>query len=453
MIRQFIVFGASGDLTVRYLLPAFATLHAAGKLPPAFRLLGLAREPWTTERFREHLLENVSKIGQQVDVSSYQAVVSVADYHQVDVTDPHQLAHTLQALTEPAVIYLALPPSLFQPTLHALAQRRLPQGSKIVIEKPFGEDLMSAQALNRLLHASFREEDIFRLDHFLGMRAVQNIVGLRFANHIFESLWSSEHIEHVEIVWDETLTAAGRASYYDATGALRDMIQNHLLQLLALIAMEPVHTVSAQTLRDGKREVLRAVRRLTSEEVVRHTVRGRYSRGTIDGQEVGPYVTEPGVDGQRNTETFAQLTLSIDNGRWSGVPFKLRTGKALGVDRHEIAVHFHDAPHLAVGQQGSSTPNVLRIQLDSGTLDLSIDVNAHGDLTGLDQVHLESPCLSEGLPAYARLLLDVVQEDLTWSVRDDETEESWRIVDPILRVWSQGEVPLREYPAGSSGPV
>jgi glucose-6-phosphate 1-dehydrogenase len=453
MIRQFIVFGASGDLTVRYLLPAFATLHAAGKLPPGCRLLGLAREPWTAEVFRQHLLEKVSKIAPQVNISSYNAVVSAADYHQVDVTDANQLAHSLSALTEPTVIYLALPPSLFQPTLHALAERILPLGSKIVVEKPFGEDLTSAQVLNRLLHESFREEDIFRLDHFLGMQAVQNILGLRFANRIFEPLWNSQHIKQVEIVWDETLTAAGRASFYDATGALRDMIQNHLLQLLALIGMEPVHAVSEQTLRDRKGEILRAVGRLTPDEVVRHTVRGRYSRGIIDGQEVGPYVTEPGVDGQRNTETFAQVTLSIDNDRWSGVPFILRTGKALGVDRHEIAVHFRGAPHSAVGEHRRSMPNVLRIRLDSGELVLSINVNAHGDLNEVHRVHLDSPCLSEGLPAYARLLLDVVQEDLTWSVRDDEAEESWRIIEPILSVWSQGGVPLQDYPAGSTGPV
>ena len=453
MIRHFLLFGASGDLTVRYLLPALTALHAAGLLPPDFRLLGLARDPWTAEDFRQYLIANMSRTDAQVNVPSYHAVVSGADYHHTDVTDPRELARSLHALTVPAVIYLALPPSLFRPTLQALAKRRLPQGSKIVVEKPFGNDLTSAQALNRLLHESFREEDVFRLDHFLGMPAVQNLPTLRFANPIFERLWNAEHIQRVEIVWDETLTAAGRASFYDVTGALRDMIQNHLLQVLALIAMEPVPALNERTLRDHKRAVLRAVRRLTPDEVVHHTVRGQYSRGAIHGQEVGAYRTEPGVDGQRGTETFAQVNLAIDNDRWSGVPFLLRTGKALGADRHDITVHFHGNSGATAGEHKRLMSNLLEVGLESAEIVLTLNAKARGKVHEFERVQLASPSQSNGLPAYARLLLDVVQGDLTWSVRDDEAEESWRIVEPILRVWSEGDVPLREYPAGSSGPV
>jgi glucose-6-phosphate 1-dehydrogenase len=351
------------------------------------------------------------------------------------------------------VIYLALPPSLFRPALQALAKRRLPQGSKIVVEKPFGSDLTSAQALNRLLHESFREEDVFRLDHFLGMPAVQNLPTLRFANPIFERLWNAEHIQRVEIVWDETLTAAGRASFYDVTGALRDMIQNHLLQVLALIAMEPVPALNERTLRGNKQAVLRAVRRLTPDEVVHHTVRGQYGRGAIHGQEVGAYCTEPGVDGQRGTETFAQVNLTIDNDRWSGVPFLLRTGKALGANRQDITVHFHGDSGTTAGEHGSLMSNLLEVRFETAEIVLTLNANARGKVHGFERVQLASPSQSNGLPAYARLLLDVVQGDLTWSVRDDEAEESWRIVEPILRVWAQGDVPLQEYPAGSSGPV
>jgi glucose-6-phosphate 1-dehydrogenase len=451
MIRQLVIFGASGDLTARFLVPALACLHGAGQLPGGFRVLGLARDPWTTETFRRHLVEKMENVAPDVSVSSREAVVSLMEYEQIDVTDSSQLAKSLEAVTEPAVIYLALPPALFEPAVEALAARRLPRGSKIVLEKPFGEDLASAQALNRLLHESFPEKDVFRLDHFLGKQTVQNMLGLRFANRIFEPLWNSQHIERVEIIWDETLTAAGRASFYDATGALRDMIQNHLLQLLALIAMEPFHSLDERTLRDRKVDVLRAVRRFSPDDVVRHTVRGRYSRGTINGREVAAYVHETGVNGKRDTETFAQVILTIENWRWSGVPFLLRTGKALGADRREIAVHFRAVPHLAFGQQAQPMPNVLTIRLNPDELVLSINVNAPGDLFDLERVHLDSSGESGSLPAYARLLLDVLHGDLTLSIRDDEAEESWRIVEPIVAAWSEGAVPLREYSAGSQG--
>lgn len=230
------------------------------------------------------------------------------------------------------------------------------------------------------------------------------------------------------------------------------MIQNHLLQFLALIGMEPFHSLNERTLRDRKVDVLRAVRHFSPDDVVRYTVRGRYSRGTINGREVAAYVNENGVNVKRDTETFAQVILTIENWRWSGVPFLLRTGKALGIDRREIAVHFRPVPHLAFGQQAQPLPNVLTIRLNPDEIVLSINVNAPGDLFDLDRVHLDSPCGSGSLPAYARLLLDVLNGDLTLSIRDDEAEESWRIVEPILTAWSEGAVPLQEYSAGSRGP-
>ncbi|MBX3303920.1 MAG: glucose-6-phosphate dehydrogenase [Nitrospira sp.] len=453
MIQTLVILGASGDLTSRFLMPAIARLHQAGKLPEGFRVLGFARDDWNTERFRSHLEQKLAE-SSTADVAGMreEAILGQVDYRRVDVTSRDQLAQALGKATDPLVAYLALPPGLFAPSIESLAALKLPKGSKVVLEKPFGESLESAQALNRLLHESFPERDVFRLDHFLGKQTVQNILGLRFANRIFEPVWNAHHIERVEIIWDETITAAGRASFYDATGALRDMVQNHLLQLLALIAMEPLHALDERTLRDHKVDVLRAVRRLTADEVLRQTVRGRYTQGAIGEKEILPYLQEAGVQAERNTETFAQVTLSIDNWRWAGVPFVLRTGKALGRDRREIAIHFKPVPHLAMGQKAQPIPNVLAIELAPDRIALSVNVNEPGDLFDLEPIELDKQFQSRGLPAYARLLLDILDGDPTLSIRDDEAEESWRIVEPILQVWGKGEVPLVDYPAGSGGP-
>ncbi len=453
MIQTMVILGASGDLTARFLMPALARLHQAGRLPSGFRMLGLARDDWDTDDFRRHLERKMASCATSLLAGAREAILGSVDYRRVDVTSREQLGEALGKPTGPIVAYLALPPALFAPAVETLAKLGLPKGSKLVLEKPFGESLASAQTLNRLLHESFPEKDVFRLDHFLGKQTVQNIVGLRFGNRIFEPIWNAQHVQRVEIIWDETITAAGRASFYDATGALRDMVQNHLLQLLALIAMEPLHGLDERTLRDHKVDVLRAVRRLDAEEVVRHTVRGRYGRGAIGEKEILPYVQEEGVRAERRTETFAQVTLSIDNWRWAGVPFVLRTGKALGRDRREIAIHFKPVPHLAFGQAAQPKPNVLAVEMDPDRISLSVNINEPGDLFDLEQVVLDKRFHSGGLPAYARLLIDVFSGDPTLSIRDDEAEESWRIVEPILEVWEEGAVPLSDYPAGSPGPV
>jgi glucose-6-phosphate 1-dehydrogenase len=452
MIHTLVILGASGDLTSRFLVPAIVRLHQAGALVEGFRLRGLARDDWDTETFQRHLSRAMSGSSCDAMPASRDAVLSMAEYRPVDVTDRSAMADALGPLSNPIVAYLALPPALFHPTVETLAALNLPQDSKVVVEKPFGENLASAQALNRLLHRTFPERNVFRLDHFLGKQTVQNIIGLRFANRIFEPLWNGQQIERVEIVWDETITAAGRASFYDGTGALRDMIQNHLLQLLALIAMEPLHTLDERSLRDRKVDLLRSVRRLSPEEIVRQTARGRYGRGTVGAQAVPPYVEEAGVVSGRNTETFAQVELWIDNWRWAGVPFVLRTGKALGRDRRHIIVHFRPVPHLAFGQQSDPQPNALKIELSPDRIALSVNVNKTSDLFDLEQVEMDSEFGSGALPAYARLLMDVLSGDPTLSIRDDEAEECWRIVEPVLAVWAEGGVPLSEYAAGSDGP-
>ena len=448
MSHRLVIFGASGDLTSRKLMPALAQLHEVGQLPPGFSVLGIARDDWGTHRLREAL----ERYAGDVSLQSRNALVSAVEYRRAEVTDPGQVIAALQPLREPIIAYLALPPRVFLPTLEALSRASLPQGSRVVIEKPFGEDLASAQALNRLLHQSFPENAVFRIDHFLHLQTVQNVLGLRFANRIFEQLWNRDHVERVEIVWDESLTLEGRASYYDRVGALKDMIQNHLLQLICLVGMEAPLTLDERTLRDRKIDVLRAIRRLSPQEVEQYTVRARYSAGRIGECQVPNYADEEGIDPARGTETFAQVTLWIDNWRWAGVPFVLRSGKALGRERREIAVHFWPVPHLAF-EANDPPPNVLRLLMTPDRLAFGMNLNGPGAPFPLERIELGVDFTSEGLPAYGRLLLQVLEGDCTLSIRDDEAEEPWRVVTPILDTWARGRVPLREYPAGSDGPT
>lgn len=452
VIDRFAIFGATGDLTARYLLPAIGLLHARGALRDRFEVLGIAHDDLDTESFRNRIGRAWQEKAPHLDSSLREAVLSRLVYARADVREPSQVAAALEREGAPLVAYLALPPAFFAPAIRALAARGLPAGSRIVVEKPFGENLGSALRLNRLLHLSFPEEDVFRLDHFLGRQTVQNLLGLRFANRVFEPLWGRAHVERVEITWDETLALEGRASYYDSTGALKDMVQNHLLQLLALVAMEAPITLGAGDLRDRKADVLRAVRKMTSGEVRSQTRRGRYTAGRTGDREVASYTNEPGVDASKGTETFAEVVLHIDNWRWAGVPFVLRTGKALAVQRKEIAIHFQPVPHLAFGQQQEPSSNVLRLQIDPDRMALEININGMGDPFCLERNELVTELAPAEVPAYGRLLLDVIDGEPTFAIRDDEAEQSWKIIDPILETWGAGGVPLLEYPAGSTGP-
>lgn len=453
MIRHFVIFGASGDLAARYLLPTLAQLRRADLLPSDMRVLAVAPEDWDTAFFQSYMGARLKSHAPEVmDVWSNDLSKRV-EYRRADVTRAEQVQSLLAAFDQPAVLYLALPPAVFLPAARAIVAARVPSGSRVVLEKPFGTDLESTRAVNHILHEGFAEQGVFRMDHFLGKPTVQNILGLRFANRIFEPVWNSQHIAKVEIVWDETLTIADRAAFYDNTGALRDVVQNHLLQLLCLVAIEPPPTLEEGDLRNYKVALLRAVRRLSSDEIRRHTLRARYVAGQIGGQEVTAYVNEAGIDPQRGTETFAQITLWIDNWRWAGVPFVLRSGKALGKDRREIAIHFKSVPHIVFGRAAPPQTNVLRLELSPDRMALGVNINGPGDPFDLEYVELDTALAPEEISAYGRLLLDVLRGDLTLSIRDDEAEESWRIVEPILEAWRRGDVPLLEYAAGSEGPV
>jgi glucose-6-phosphate 1-dehydrogenase len=452
MIRYFVIFGASGDLASRYLLPTLAQLRIAQKLGADMQIIGIAPEHWDSAFFQTYVRGRLKVHAPEVLDVWTNYLSARAEYRKADVTKPEQVRAALASLQEAAVLYLALPPAVLLPAARSIVAAQVPDGSRIVVEKPFGTDLHYTRMVNETLHRGFSERAIFRMDHFLGKQTVQNILGLRFANRIFEPLWNSQHIERVEIVWDETLTVEGRAGFYDATGALRDMVQNHLLQLLCLIGMEPPPTFGEADFRSHKVALLRAVRRLVPDEIRQSTLRGRYSEGRIGSRKVPSYANEPGVDANRETETFAQVTLYIDNWRWAGVPFVLRSGKALGQDRREIAIHFKSVPHLAFTDESHPPANVLRLELNPDRMALGVNINGAGDPFDLEYVELDVALTPQEISAYGRLLVDVVKGDLTLSIRDDEAEESWRIVEPILEAWRAGHSPLVDYPAGSTEP-
>lgn len=452
MLSRMVIFGASGDLTARLLVPALAELLAAGELPDDFAVTGVGLDDWTQDEFRARLRDALAAHAPLVGDDVRAAAVEALSYRQADVTDADAVAAVVGDEGEPFVAYLALAPTLFAPALNALADAGIRAGSVVVIEKPFGHDLASARRLNQLLAQRFGGVTVFRNDHFLHNQTVQNILGLRFANRLFEPVWNADHVERVEIVWDETLGLEGRAAYYDHTGALRDMLQNHLLQMLCLVAMEPPATLDARDLGGAKLAVLRAVATPTTSDVRLHTARGHYTAGSVDGRQVPRYVDEEGVDPARGTETFAQVTLRIDNWRWSGVPFTLRSGKAMPADRADVIVHLRAVPHPAFGARGDSEPNVVRVQLRPPAAAVGINVNAEGDLFALTGTTLTADLPTPRLSAYAGLVRDVLRGDVTLSVGADEAEEAWRVMEPIVDGWASDLTPLHAYAAGSSTP-
>jgi glucose-6-phosphate 1-dehydrogenase len=441
LIDRLVVLGASGDLTPRYLVPALVSLHDAEALPSGFRVTGVGRNSWDDDDLRAHAARHLE---------GPHPILESLRYHRANVTDAEQLSGAFD--DSPAAAYLALPPAVFPPAIEALDTIGLPQGSRVVVEKPFGEDLASARHLNALLARSFDERAVFRIDHFLHLQTAQNILGLRFANRLFDAIWDRDHIERVEVVWDETLALEGRAGYYDRAGALVDMIQNHLLQVMCLVAMEAPPTLEEAPLRDAKVEVLRRVDRLGPDEIERHTARARYKAGRIGERAVPAYVDEDGVDPDRGTETFAEVTLFVSDDRWEGIPFTLRSGKALAENRHEVTVYLKPFAAAPFCREAGAAPNVLRMEIEPDVIALEINVNGSGRPFSLERNSLGLELWPEDLSPYGRLLLDVLEGDPALAIRADEAEEAWSIVDPIRESWQKEVPPLLEYAAGSNGP-
>jgi glucose-6-phosphate 1-dehydrogenase len=485
MIHRLVVFGASGDLAGRFLLPALAELSAAAELPDDFTVLGAARTGWGDDEFRRYADDQLEQHGADVPAGARKALVNRLHYHSVDVTNHTSIGAALQAVsnaadTAPLAAYLALPTGLVSPTVAAVGAAGLPSGSRLAVEKPFGEDLRSAQDLNALLADVLgrdSEQAVFRVDHALGMATVQNLLPLRFANRIPEALWNSEHIAEIDVLWEETLALEGRAAFYDKAGALRDVMQNHMMQVFSMIAMERPDDgddgddgdddsrdmFPAEALRRRKLELLRSVRELSADDVVRTSRRARYTAGQLtstggaDGRRVPDYAAEDGVDPDRSTETFAEVVLAVDNRRWSGTHFRLRAGKALSARRKGILVRFRPPPSgpSSAGRTAydSGHENRLWIGVDGPNhISLSLNMLAQGHPWPAP-LTLTGPEPETTLSPYAQVLLNLLQDKSDLAVGSQEAEQAWRILGPVREAWDRNLVPLQEYPAGSEGPA
>lgn len=444
-----VVLGASGDLTKRLLLPGLGTLL---KREPERRvtLVGSGRHDLSASDWSAIVDGALREGGASAEVA--RRVAEHSRYEKVDPLVREQLQGLLDGLgDDPVVLYFALPPGITAKVCELLVTMSLPDTVRLGLEKPFGTDLDSARGLDALLHRAFAEEQIFRVDHFLGMGAVLNLLGFRFANRIVEPVWNATNIASVDIVFDETLALEGRAGYYDSAGALTDMIQSHLLLLCALVAMEDPARIDAKEFRDLVTHVLRATR-LWGDDPVQASRRARYTAGTVAGRSVPNYVDEPGVDPDRETETLAELTVRIDNARWTGVPFRLRSGKALGADARRVVVQFRPVAHVPEGLGPAPEPNRLTIELNPERLVLEISTNSAGDSFTLEPTRLSADLGSSELRPYGEILAHIMDGDPILSVRGDMAEECWRIVTPVIEAWRENRVPLDTYAAGSEGP-
>ncbi|NNC11073.1 glucose-6-phosphate dehydrogenase [Planctomonas sp. JC2975] len=448
-VQTLIILGASGDLTARLLLPALGQLltHEPNR---RVTLLGAGSQNWTAAHWR-HIVRT-SFATEKASGPAVDELLASTRYVTTDVTKPDDLKALLEEAEGTPALYFALPPAVTKEVCAALTKVELPDGLRLALEKPFGTDVRSAAALNRRLAAIVPEDQVHRIDHFLGNSTVQNLFGLRFANRIFEPLWNAQHVARVDIVFDEQLGLESRAGYYDHAGALVDMIQSHLLQVLAVTAMEPPATMSAADLRDSKGLVLRATK-VWGDDAIASSHRGRYTKGRIDGRVLPSYVDEEGVDPELNTETLAQVTFTVDNWRWAGVPFTLRSGKAIGKVRHEIVITFRDAQRLPTGLRGAAHPTRLRIKLGPDEMVLELNTNGPGNPRYLSRSDMHVDFGPGSMLAYGEVLAGLLDGDPSLSVRGDTAVECWRIVAPVLGAWRAGDVQLDDYAAGSEGPA
>ena len=468
-----VVFGATGDLAQRKLLPAVYNLAHDWALPEPFNLLGVAVGQMSTERFRFLMTESIRRHSRRVpDEQVLSRLLERVAYVSGDFREPRTydaVGTRLQFWDEEAgeplnrVFYLATAPMFFSVVTRALGEQDLNMRPgaevRLVVEKPFGSSLEQARQLNREIMSVFSEHQVFRIDHYLGKETVQNILSLRFANQIFEPLWNRSYVDSIQITAAEDVGVGGRAGYYDSTGALRDLVQNHMLQLLSLVAMEPPLSIRADDVRNEKVKVLRAIEPPAADAVDQIAVRGQYAAGVVGGREVPGYLDEPGVAPDSTTETYVALRLAVDNWRWKGVRFYLRAGKRLPRKLTEIAITLRPVPHLALEQIGSvgAQPNqlVLEIDPDEG-ISLSLTAKIPGARLALRPVQMEflygTSFVSQSPDAYERLLLDALRGTATLFTRGDEVEAQWRLCDPILQGWHE-RGPLPKYPAGSQGPA
>jgi glucose-6-phosphate 1-dehydrogenase len=457
-----VIFGASGDLTHRKLVPALFNLFRKGRLPGPFQIIGHSKSEFTDERFRNHLLEGLREHAPFQFTSDEWGVFSRGiRYHQggyAEVSDFNSLAEKVGATEGQAgnrIYYMATPPALFPPIIDSLGRAGLllegPGWRRVVIEKPFGTNLESAQELNAQIHRHLRERQIYRIDHYLGKETVQNILVTRFANTIFEPLWNRNYIDHVQITVSEEVGLEHRAGYYDGVGILRDMFQNHLLQLVSLVAMEPPASFEATSLRNEKVKVLTSIQPLDKEEVSRSTVRAQYKG----------YKDEEGVRADSTTATFAAVRFQIDNWRWQGIPFYLRSGKRLENKLSHIAIQFKRPPHnLFSKADGPMRPNVLILSLqpDEG-IHWRFEAKVPDTVAAMRAVDMEFHYAEsfEGtkIPeSYERLLLDAIAGDASLFTRADEVETAWSLIDPIMQAWEAADLPrLSTYVPGSWGPA
>jgi glucose-6-phosphate 1-dehydrogenase len=468
-----VIFGATGDLAKRKLLPALYNLAHEGSLPERFNLIGVSRSEKSDEQFQAEMREAIEQYSRTpANEEVLDALLENVRYCSGSFDDPQvyrAVAQCIEAFDEGAgivfnrVFYLSTAPEFFPVIVEALGEAKLNRNKdaevRVVIEKPFGYDLESARKLNRRVLRVFREKQVYRIDHYLGKETVQNMLAFRFANSMFEPVWNRNYIDYVQITAAEDIGIGTRAGYYDHAGALRDLVQNHMLQLLALLCMEPPTAFNADRVRNEKVKVMQAVRPPTPEEVSQMAVRAQHGPGAIAGEPVKGYLEEDGVPPDSFTETYAALRLTVNNWRWAGVPIYLRTGKRLPRKLTEIAVTLKPVPHLAFQEGGSLgvQPNelILTVQPDEG-VSLALGAKIPGARMRIRPVNMEfrygTAFLSQSPEAYERLILDAMRGEALLFTRDDEVDALWSIIDPILAAWKAAGGPIPQYPAGSQGP-